>query len=348
MSIGQQTYQEIMAQPQAWKQTFARFPEYAAALKTLTGKGKSKPTHFFWTGCGSAYFISQTLASLTQAALNVPSSAVPASEMMFYPQSVFHARYKPWLVAISRSGETSETLQAVKSFKSIYPEYPVIAITCEAKSRLAKAADVVLVADAPEKGIVQTASLTTLLLVGLGAVSRWSKQPIDASLTEEGEALLKQHQRLALKLGSDRERTRFFFLGSGPLRGLANECMLKVKEMSWVQSEAFHTMEFRHGLGANADSHSVIIGLLAEKKSILQQELAVLEEMQGQGAQIVTLGPTAPPKPVGDHIQLGVKGLGALPLYLPFIQLMAHYRAIMVGNDPDNPTRLKPFIKLDL
>jgi glucosamine--fructose-6-phosphate aminotransferase (isomerizing) len=267
--------------------------------------------------------------------------------MALFPKTVLHPRYKPWLVAISRSGQTSETLQAVKTFRKAHPGQAIIAITCEAGSRLAKAADVVLVAQVQESGIVQTVSLSTLYLIGLQMIALWSKQTLQPDLAQHCAELLKQQQRLALEVGSNHDIKRFFFLGSGPLRGLASESRLKLKEMTLVQSEAFHTLEFRHGLGANVDSHSIVIALLAEKKSIYQHELGVLADMKAQGGHILTLGPMRLPTPPGVHIELGGSGLSLLPLYLPWIQLMAYYRALAVGRNPDQPTNLKAFIELD-
>ena len=117
MSIdkGFYTRQEILSQPEAW----------TAALDVLGTQRQAildsaRPVHFdqiIFTGCGSTYYLALAAASLTQELTGRSCRAFPASELWLYPRSSF-TDGKTLLVAVSRSGETTETLQACQAFLS--------------------------------------------------------------------------------------------------------------------------------------------------------------------------------------------------------------------------------------
>ena len=142
---------------------------------------------------------------------------------------------------------------------------------------------------------------------------------------------------------------RFFFLGNGPLFGLACEAMLKMKEMSLSYSEAYHTLEFRHGPKSMADGSALVIGLLSPNG--LAQELAVLSDMQVLGARRMAITESAAdlaPGAAGEQVflQSGLSQANRIVLYLPVLQLLAYQRAMAKGLDPDGPRNLTAVVTL--
>jgi glucosamine--fructose-6-phosphate aminotransferase (isomerizing) len=169
-----------------------------------------------------------------------------------------------------------------------------------------------------------------------------------ALLPDVCDRLLKQYGDAARQLGEDPNLERFFFLGSDALYGVACEAMLKLKEMSLSYSEAFHTLEFRHGPMSMVNEHTLMIGLLSE--SARTHELAVLRQMVDQGAQGLALGNlSAHFSDWATGVDLGrnIPDWGRPVLYLPVLQLMAYYRALARGHDPDHPTNLDAVVSLD-
>ena len=139
------------------------------------------------------------------------------------------------------------------------------------------------------------------------------------------------------------------FLGSGSLYGLANEAMLKMKEMSLSYSECFHTLEFRHGPMSMVDTESLVIGLIGE--AAREHQYALLRDMQSKGAR--TLGildniDTETEDALTERVllQSEMPELWRAPLYLPILQLIAYERAISKNLDPDNPNNLTSVVVL--
>jgi glucosamine--fructose-6-phosphate aminotransferase (isomerizing) len=163
------------------------------------------------------------------------------------------------------------------------------------------------------------------------------------------ERLLTGYGDLARGLGEAEALERFYFLGSGLQYGIACEAMLKMKEMSLSYSEAYHTLEFRHGPMSMVNERTLVVGLISEEAG--QQEAAVLAEMQKRGAQTLAVYEN------DDHLNLGnssqiVRLQSGLPawarpvLYLPVLQLMAYYRAMGRGQNPDRPANLEAVVSL--
>ena len=344
---GQRTLANILSQPEAWAALAAEWPRHARALPASRSADR-----LIFTGCGSAWYAAQALAHTATALLGVPAQAVPSSEIAFYPAVTCAGRGQDVLIALSRSGQTSETLEAVLAFRQV-ARGPVWALTAVPDSDLARMADGLLDASAgDEDGIVQTRSISTMLVLGLAALAEAAGQSAQTALDrmpETAHDVLKAAQPLAGQFGGDAAIARFFFLGSGPWRGIASEAMLKIKEMSHAHSESFHTLEFRHGLGANADEQSLVVAFLSDRAA--DAEHAVLDEFRaGQGVTTVTVGlnaSTSGPRSFGLALPDDLPEWARLPLALPFAQLMGTTRARQNDLNPDEPQNLKSFIALE-
>jgi len=155
------------------------------------------------------------------------------------------------LVAVSRSGMTTETLRAVE----VYQEKRAgdgLAITCASDSLLATKFPHVLVASgADELSVAQTRSFTTMYVLSqtVAVLTAGSDEHIEEirSLPNCGRRLISEYEPLARSLADNPRLDHFVFLGSAHNYGLACEAMLKMKEMSLSCSEAYHFLEFRHG-----------------------------------------------------------------------------------------------------
>jgi glutamine---fructose-6-phosphate transaminase (isomerizing) len=135
---------------------------------------------------------------------------------------------------------------------------------------------------------------------------------------------------------------RFYFLGSGILYGLACEVNLKMKEMTLTHSEPFHFLEFRHGPMSMVGASSMVIGLLSEKNQM--QEQTVLDEMRHLGSATLALAEKNADITLASGLEEAARGV----LYLPVLQLMAYYRSLAKGLNPDAPTNLNAVVRLNL
>jgi len=351
MQRGQYTWTEITGQPEAWRATLKVFTADWTALEDFLSQ--TDLAQILVVGCGSTHYLAQTTAAVLTRHTRIPAHAFPSSELWLFPDTAPPDR--TLLLAVSRSGTTTETLRALERFRETHSG-PVLAVTCYPESPLVQQADFALVTPGgQEQSIAQTRSFTSMLLL---------TQALTVPLTHD-EGILEHLQRLpdALedlvgrlgdlpqRLGTDQDIERFFFLGGGPLYGLANEAMLKTKEMSLSCAEAYHPLEFRHGPMSMVDEHTLVVGLLSDAG--LAEELRVLEEMQGLGARTLALTEDGSAfsgwRP--DHIielRSGLNEWERGPLYLPVLQRMAYHRAMAKGLDPDRPNNLEAVVELEM
>ena len=344
MTAGQHTYREIVSQPETWARALEVFDaRQADLLRFLEGIDFDQ---VIVTGCGSTYYLSLTAARLLRMS-GLDARACPASELLLYPDATCSPKARYLLLTVSRSGTTSETLRAQASFKA-RTKAPVLCVTCDSASPLAAEADFVLAVDAAQElSVAQTRSFSSMLLVIqlLAGAIAGQDRTISSQLPDICQKLLDDNEELARCLAESGELDKFFFLGSDALYGIACEAMLKMKEMSLSYSEAYHTLEFRHGPMSMAGADGLVIGLVSPGAA--RHEALVLQEMADFGAS--TLAISQAPGLAGQQIALP----GALPawcapvLHLPALQLLAYHRALFNGCDPDNPRQLSAVISLD-
>ena len=361
---GQHTLAEINSQPEAWADALQAFAAREAELKRawaslnpespgcarrggLAREGDLRQVVF--VGCGSTYYLSQTAAWLMQGLTGVPACAYPSSEIVLFESQVLTKPHDTLLVTVSRSGTTTETLIAVDRFRRLGGR-AVWSITCYPDSPLARAADFVLPAEAgQEQSIAQTRSFASMLVLAqamAAALAGQDTSPLN-TLPGLGWELLEQVAPIAQELGDDPEVDSFFFLGSGPQYGIANEAMLKMKEMSLSHSEAFHFFEFRHGPKSMVTGRALIVGLLSQPAHTHEEQ--VLDEMVALGGHTLALATWPGTNGGTRRLQLAqhLPAWATPVLYLPPLQLLAYYRAVGKGLDPDRPRNLESVVFLN-
>jgi glucosamine--fructose-6-phosphate aminotransferase (isomerizing) len=273
--------------------------------------------------------------------------AFPASELLLTPESLLlKDNKKSLLFAISRSGTTTETLNAVKRFKD-YNSGEIIALTNYGDSSLASLGDFsIFIPAGQEQSVAQTRSFASLYVCICALASLTNDRKFDFytmhSLPSTGERLITNYENLADKFGNDRNFEKYYVLGSGYRYGLASEVSLKLKEMSLAHSQPFYFLEFRHGPISMVDTNTLVIGLLAENSRNI--EYSMIEDIREIGGKTMLLAE----KDADINFESGVSELLRGVLYLPVLQLLAYYRAVSQGLNPDKPRNLTSVVTLDL
>jgi len=349
MNTGTHTWQEIESQPEVWKAALDGFAASRSALESFLEQ--SAFAQIVAVGCGSTHYLAQAAAAALTCRTETPCRALPSSELWLFEDAV--PKEGVLLLTISRSGTTTETLRAQERFRETNSG-AVLNITCHPESPLAQGADFVLAAPAAqEQSVAQTRSFTSMLLLSLALTAVLAHD--EAMLQQLGrlpsalQDLFASLDDLPHRVGSALSIRHLVFLGAGPLYGLANEAMLKTKEMSLSNSEAYHPLEFRHGPMSLVDEHTLVVALLSD--SGLTEEVAVLRDMQELGARTLALAQDASVF-VGwqpDHVIELHSGLDEWergPLYLPPIQRLAFHRSVAKGLNPDEPRHLTAVVEL--
>jgi len=226
------TSEEIASQPTVWQQGIALAPQ---ARRELAAPG----ARMLVLGCGTSWFVAQSIAELRESAGLGETDAVCASE--YVPRR----RYDR-VVAITRSGTSTEVLDALRQVPAGTHR---VAVTAVAGMPVDDLTDARLLLDfADERSVVQTRFPTTVL-----ALARSAFGEDLAGLVADGRAAL------AAPLPADPAAVdHLVFLGTGWTVGLAHEAALKVRESAQAYSESYPAMDFRHGPVAVAGARSLI------------------------------------------------------------------------------------------
>jgi glucosamine--fructose-6-phosphate aminotransferase (isomerizing) len=339
---GAATHAEILSQPEAWAATLDALRAHAVHLRSFYQAGHYDSVLF--TGCGSPHYLALSAAAAFQALAGVPARALPASEIWLQPEAAFRAKSNGLLVALSRSGETTELLRACETFRErsggdvltlcCYPDRPLTGLG---------AANLVLPAG-QETSLVQTRAFTVLYLATLALAGLWAGRDgwLDdlARLPEACRRLLAVAQAPARELGHDPRLDRFYFLGGGARYGLACELSLKMQEASLSPAQPYHFLEFRHGPKAMLTPSTLVVGLLSESSH--RHEAALRDDIRARGALAFLAGEGQADLAFDSRLDEIARG----PLYLPFGQLLAYERALHAGLDPDRPENLQAVVTL--
>ena len=226
------TSEEIASQPTVWQQGIALAPQ---ARRELAAPG----ARMLVLGCGTSWFVAQSIAELRERAGLGETDAVCASE--YVPR-----RHYDRVVAITRSGTSTEVLDALRQVPAGTHR---VAVTAVAGMPVDDLTDARLLLDfADERSVVQTRFPTTVL-----ALARAAFGEDLAGLAADGRAAL------AAPLPADPAAVdHLVFLGTGWTVGLAHEAALKVRESAQAYSESYPAMDFRHGPVAVAGARSLI------------------------------------------------------------------------------------------
>jgi glutamine---fructose-6-phosphate transaminase (isomerizing) len=345
------TLGEILTQPEAWQKTLEAW-DISTVFANVVKQTSSRTTWLF-IGCGTSYYLAEAAASAWRLQTGQSTSALPASEVMLFPDTALLGTAGLQAVIISRSGETSESVQAADTLQRVH-KIPTLALTCTAGSPLERACALSLtVRWADEKSMVMTRSFTSMLLtLQYLAAQRSGSSDFTASLKSLAGTLAPKIASLSERVEDFVKKhtfSHYVFLGQGPFHGIAQEGALKITEMSCSFGQAYHTLEFRHGPKATVTPDTCLVFLLSESGN--DAERRVLKDMKGLGGIIVTVCNRASPeiRNASDLLLEFGSDVTEAVLLVPFVvpsQLLGFYTGIKKGLTPDTPRNLSRVVIL--
>jgi glucosamine--fructose-6-phosphate aminotransferase (isomerizing) len=344
------TWNEIVSQGEAWGKVLEGLGRNAVVSDILRSSGDTR--RFIFLGCGTSYYLAEAAATSWTALTGHSTRAIASSEILLFPEILRAEEQDTRAVAISRSGRTSETLRAASVLQREL-KIPTIGITCEAGSELgAICGQTIVLNDCEEKSTVMTRSFTGMLL---------SLQYLASRLGGNSQFIEELHQmaeQFAPRINVFAERieafmtqrsfTDYVFLGQGGLHGISREAALKVMEMSCSYSQAFHTLEFRHGPKAIVSPETCLMFFLSDAGQKAEGE--VLTEMKELGGTTICICDRATHTLTAASdlvLETGGKGLAWLAPYVVPGQLLGFFVGMAKGLNPDQPKNLTRVVVLD-
>jgi glucosamine--fructose-6-phosphate aminotransferase (isomerizing) len=284
-----------------------------------------------FVGCGTSYNLALALAAYSNMA-GRKAIAAPGAEWENRPSVFWPEWRKTHVVALSRSGETTETVAAAKASRAAGAF--VTAITVEAESSLAKNCDrLIAAATHPDEGIVMTVSASLMVLLGLQMIG----QEVPSSVVGSARRLADALDAALSKIIAD--RSHFVFLGSGPLFGIALEGALKLMEMSQIVTQAFHPLEYRHGPISLVDGKTAAVMLYSSDQK--EAEIKLVGELRDKGAVVIGIGGPGDIELAVD-VDLSLAGL----VFLPALQILGERAAQARRIDTVAPRHLTKVVTL--
>ena len=282
------TYKEILQQPGVWRKAYdiiyARKDEIMAFLNTHL----TEDTSVILAGAGTSAYIGDALEpALFPVRKGV--RAVATTDIITDPGLYFDSSSKVLLVSFARSGNSPESVGAVKTVEKTAGQVAHIFITCNENGELAKMQGdniltLLLPPETNDVSLAMTSSYSTMLLVCsmIFNIDHFEKEKESIDLvSQKVESAIARYES-SIRDIANRPFTRAIFLGSGPLKGVAEESRLKLQELTdgAVMCTFDSFLGFRHGPKALVNSDSLLVYLLSSKPEIQRYELDLIRQIK--------------------------------------------------------------------
>jgi glucosamine--fructose-6-phosphate aminotransferase (isomerizing) len=336
--MGEHLLQEIWSQPDVWQAVLNRLQSDGAT--ELANRLAS--SELLLTGCGSSYYLGLTAAALHSQLAGQRARAVTATDLLTFPETVFAGQAPDLLVAVSRNGQSRETLEAARYVKERL-RGKTLAVSCLPESPLPQLCEAALLFPETAEQSRFTTRVFTAMLVAFQylAASKPEARFLRSELPRLPDVARRLMERYDAALRDFARRasfTRCLFVGHGPYYGLAAESALKTEELARLPAEVYHTLEVMHGPKYAVDAHTLIAVFLSDAAK--REELPLLPKMKALGAQIFVICERAEPEVTGSagclvELDSGLSEYARLPLVMPVVQLFVHHLAGVRGQELD-------------
>ncbi len=355
---------EIHEQPRALTDTIEALIDDASFSPVLFGEGAEavfkEVDSVLILAAGTSYYAGLTAKYWLESIAGLPTNIEIASE---YRYRVSVPNPKQLIVTISQSGETLDTMEALKHAQSLGQEL-TLSICNVQESALPRASKLVFYTRAgAEIGVASTKAFTTQLVALFTLAVVLAKQKSKLSTTQEEEYLhalrrLPVSVQYALNLEPQiREWAKHFgdkehalFLGRGIHYPIALEGALKLKEISYIHAEAYPAGELKHGPLALVDSNMPVV-VIAPKDSLLEKVKSNMQEVKARGGVLFVFADADSHFTESDGVYVirTPRHVGALSpiLHTVPVQLLAYHVALLKGTDVDKPRNLAKSVTVE-
>ena len=314
--------------------------------------------HIYLISCGTAFHASLTAEYMWERYLDVPIQSIIASEFRMRSP---HLSEKSLVIAVSQSGETIDTLMALRRAKSAGAQ--VIALVNNEQSTIDREADASVYTRAGiEIGVAATKTFTAqIAALGLLGLQLGRERLSQAEIEAEFERLALLPGRINEGLQREDEihfiaeklhhATDVLFLARGELFPIALEGALKLKEISYIHAEGYPAGEMKHGPIALIDEQTPVIFLLS-RGIAFEKVLSNMEEVKARNGKIIAVT-DAPADPavmrLADFVipVPDVEGISRPILFTIPLQLLAYHTAVWRGTDVDQPRNLAKTVTVE-
>ena len=357
---------EIFEQPQAIRDTLeSRITKKNILVSAFGPKARDifkKVKQVQIIACGSSYHAGLVAKYWLEDISKIPCNVEVASEYRYRNPVILN---QTLIVAISQSGETADTLEALKSAKKINKKINTLCISNSSESSITRNSDLTFLTHAgPEIGVASTKAFTTqlvalaLLTCSIGVIKKTISQDKEKEIVRSlrqlpgliNECLLDEHyiKKIAIRF---KDKNSTLFIGRGTMHAIAMEGALKLKEISYIHAESYPAGELKHGPIALIDDSMPVIAV-APNDELLNKLKSNLQEVKSRGSKMIVFeDKESKIKPIkGMDVISITSNLGRISAPIIFsipLQLLSYHIALMKGTNIDKPRNLAKSVTVE-
>ena len=357
---------EIFEQPQAIRDTLeSRVTKKSILVSAFGHKARDifkKVKQVQIIACGSSYNAGLVAKYWLEDIAKIPCNVEVASEYRYRNPVILN---QTLIVAISQSGETADTLEALKSAKKINNKIHALCISNSSESSITRISNLTFLTHAgPEIGVASTKAFTTqlvalaLLTCSIGVIKKTINKEKEKEIVRGlrrlpgliNECLLEEHyiKNIAIRF---KDKNSTLFIGRGTMHAIAMEGALKLKEISYIHAESYPAGELKHGPIALIDDSMPVIAV-APNDELLIKLKSNLQEVKSRGSQMIIFeDKESKIKPIkGMDVISITSNLGRITAPIIFsipLQLLSYHIAIIKGTNIDKPRNLAKSVTVE-
>lgn len=356
---GEYTAKEIAQQPAVWKKTFDVINSNRAEIKSFFDKFSKKEVDFILTGAGTSAFIGNAVSGVRLKHQQKQSRVVPSTELITHPEFFLLPNKTTVLISFARSGNSPESMAAVEVVNNFCQESFHIIITCNEKGILYKntnqenALRILLPPETNDISLAMTSSFSSMMLAFV-LITKIDQLDTEEKKIEQlanwGRIVLDKYEYLISDTATINFK-RAVFLGTGPLKGTAEESHLKLQEFTDGKVICAYNsfLGFRHGPRAIVDDETLLVYLFSDDQNSRNYEYDLVRQINQTKKGIAQIAISHKPVSIDGvtfdlNICFGqehdseaeIEYLCIAEILLA--QLLGYHKSLLLGLNPDNPS----------
>ena len=348
------THKEILQQPSVWRKTYDIILARKDEIKAFTDKYLEEGYQIVLTGAGTSAYIGDALQCALSGTRFRGACAIATTDILTNPKLYFDASSKVLMISFARSGNSPESVGAVRAVEQTAGSVAHIFITCNAEGSLAKikkdnVLTILLPPETNDLSLAMTSSYSTMLLTCslIANIDHIEEEEAHVDVLSLCVEKAMATYEAAIKEITARKFSRAVFLGSGPLKGVAEESRLKLQELSDgnVMCAFDSFLGFRHGPKAVINKDTLIVYLVSPNPDVRRYELDLMNTIRKQGRYIACVTVRQQPVECPDcelmidtDLPAGFPDIYGCVSCLFVAQLLGMYKSIDLGLNPDSPS----------
>ena len=351
------TEKEINQQPALWLKVYGLVISHKKSLTKFLAKTRQQSDcEIIFTGAGSSFFVGEMVAGYFQKNTGLSSKAISTTEIVTHPHLYINPEKQTLLVSFARSGNSPESVAAIKNSDNLSNKIQHLIITCNNQGDLANLVSpnekyvLTLPEETNDKGLAMTSSVSSMALVAL-LISRLDEIEIMQDQINIASTYAKHiisTYSSPIRQLAELDFKRAVFLGSGPFLGVAREAHLKLQEMTdgKVICKFDSFLGFRHGPKVVLDETTLMVYFYSNDEYVLKYETDLVHSVVKDHKLLAVMG-ISEKKIQGTDFDLEINMSDStnqldeefltLCSLIP-AQLLGLYKSLNIGLNPDQPS----------